>query len=174
MHSSASPVVLMVSLLAGCAGAPTPTPDAPPDAELPAQVVVSAHLPPPLSIDGLTVHLDDGTRHWTVRGEELVHASGNVWRGAPQGTARHGSLQVRFVLEGTDGTVASSGGITLSLKPDWIHGVDIHAATEDPRRYCFGCQGSVRFELDPVAASPAADAIYVVWGGNSISSPVVY
>ena len=161
-------------LLAGCAGVPTASPDTPPTADPSAQVALSAHLPPPLSIDGLTVYLDDGTRRWVVRGDALAHASGNVWRGAPQATARHGQLKVRYVLEDASGAVVSKGEVSLPLKPDWIHGVDIHAATEDPRRYCFGCQGSVRFELDPAAASLAADAIYVVWGGNSISSPVVY
>ena len=147
---------------------------APADATALAQVVVSTHLPAPLSIHGLTVHLDDGRRQWTVRGSELDHASGNVWRGTPQPTASNGELHVRFELEDHTGRIVSEGAIDLPLKPDWIHGVDIHAASEDPRRYCFGCLGSVRFALDPSAASPAADAIYVVWGGNSISSPVVY
>lgn len=64
--------------------------------------------------------------------------------------------------------------LLLAGEPDWIHGVDIHAANEDPRRYCMGCLGSVRFPLDPEGQSPAANAIYVIWGGNSISSPVVY
>lgn len=168
-------VLLLTGLLVGCAGLPdtdagTPAAVAPP----PAQVAISAHLPPPLSIDGLTVHLDDGTRRWVVRGSELEHASGNVWRGTPQSTANRGTLVVRYVLEAAAGTVVSEGNVALPLKPDWIHGVDIHAANEDPRRYCMGCLGSVRFPLAPEARSEAADAIYLVWGGNSISSPAVY
>lgn len=168
-------VLLLTGLLTGCAGLPDTVADTTTTDDSPlAQVAISAHLPPPLSIDGLTVLLDDGTRRWVVRGSELEHASGNVWRGAPQMTSSHGTLVVRFVLEAAGGIVASEGSVALPLEPDWIRGVDIHAATEDPRRYCFGCQGSVRFELAPAAATPAADAIYVIWGGNSISSPVVY
>ena len=169
------PVVFLACLLAGCTSLRDRGPVAPPASDLlPAQVVISAHLPPPISIRGLTVHLDDGTRRWTVRGDELDHASGHVWRGMPHATASHGTLRVRYVLEAPGGAVLSEGSVLLPLKPDWIHGVDIHAANEDPRRYCMGCFGSTRFPLHDEGQSAAANAIYVIWGGNSISSPVVY
>ena len=168
-------VVFLAGLLAGCTGLRDGGPVAVPASDVsPAQVVISAHLPAPLSVHGLTVHLDDGARRWTVRGEELGHASRNVWRGVPQATASEGTLRVRYVLTAPDASVVSEGRIELPLKADWVHGVDIHAANEDPRRYCMGCLGSVRFPLAPEGRSPDADAIYVVWGGNSNSSPVVY
>ena len=167
--------LLMAGLLAGCSAAPVRAPAiAPPSGTTLAQVVVSAHLPAPLSVERLAVHFDDGTRQWTVHGRDLAHASGNVWRGTPQTTAASGTLHVRYVVTAPDATVVSEGSIDLPLRADWIHGVDIHAATEDPRRHCMGCQASVRFALAPQGRSPAADAVYVVWGGNSISNPVVY
>lgn len=167
--------LLLAGMLAGCTATPARMHEAapPPDGAL-AQVVVSAHLPPPLSIEHLAVHFDDGTRQWTVHGRELAHASGNVWRGEPIATADSGTLAVRYVLTAPDARVVSEGRIELPLQPDWIHGIDIHAATEDPRRYCMGCRGSVRFALAPQGQSPAADAVYVVWGGNFIANPVVY
>ena len=163
-----------VALLTACASAPPAhRADAAPDA-LPSQVVVSAHLPAPLTVQGLQVHFDDGTRQWTVPGTALAHVSGRVWRGEPQATATSGTLRVRYELASPDGQLLSTGAIELPLQPDWIHGVDIHAAIEDPRRHCMGCLGAVEFPLAAQARSADARAVFVVWGGNSITSPVVY
>lgn len=167
--------LLLTGLVAGCTATPAGVQTTATRSDgTGAQVVVSAHLPPPLSAERLAVHFDDGTRRWTVHGRDLEHASGRVWRGTPQATAASGTLRVRYVLTAPDATVLSEGRIDLTLRQDWIHGIDIHAATADPRRYCMGCLGSARFPLATTGQSPAADAVYVVWGGNSISSPVAY
>jgi len=42
-------------------------------------------------------------------------------------------------------------------------------ADEDPLATCFGCVGSER-----VTGLAGTAAVWVVWGGNSISAPVVY
>lgn len=90
-------------------------------------------------------------------------------------TASGGTLTITYALA-VSGTLAtaSSGSIELPLRQDWIYGVDIRADTTDPRRLCFGCIGSKAFSLAPEFRSAEAESVYVVWGGNSISHPVIY
>lgn len=50
----------------------------------------------------------------------------------------------------------------------------VFSRTVDPIRQCFGCFGSVAFDLLPAYRTVDHDSIWVVWGGNSISNPVTY
>jgi hypothetical protein len=44
----------------------------------------------------------------------------------------------------------------------------------NPTQYCLGCLGSRSFPLSVAYRRVAADSVWVTWGGNSISNPVVY
>lgn len=53
-------------------------------------------------------------------------------------------------------------------------GASVRSATTDPKFECFGCLGSQAFPLIAEYQAPDRDSIWVVWGGNSISDPVIY
>jgi hypothetical protein len=89
-------------------------------------------------------------------------------------TKTAGDLEVRFSLASGQGEMPNVGSITLPLKNDWRWGVQFYISTSDPRDGCFGCFGSKSFELDPVLGYDEEQKLYIVWGGNSISHPVVY
>jgi len=92
-----------------------------------------------------------------------------------------GKLEVEFeLLDRQTGRRVSGGLFRLGLKPDWRHDVIFRPAPveSDPTRGCFGCldyhsYGIIQDALG--SASPLrGDSLYVILGGNSISSPVVY
>ena len=68
----------------------------------------------------------------------------------------------------------SAGTVTLPLRRDWRWNVSVQSATTDPKFECFGCLGSQAFPLIAEYQAPDRDSIWVVWGGNSISAPVIY
>ena len=76
-----------------------------------------------------------------------------------------GAVIVRFTL-GSE----SDGEVVIEARPDWEWEVQFHIATTDPFDQCFGCVGSEAFPLN----SREDVHLYVVWGGNSISDPVVF
>ena len=140
-----------------------------------AKVTIRANLPQPLRVDMLTVKIDDGRQVRTLTGADFKLLGGNQHRGPTLGTSTHGTLIVSYSLRSSASlSDVSSGQIELPLRKDWTYGVDVLADTADPRRLCFGCQGSKAFSLAPDFRSPLADSVYVVWGGNSISHPVIY
>ena len=76
-----------------------------------------------------------------------------------------GAITVRFSL-GSE----SEGEVVLEARADWEWEVQFHIAGTDPFDQCFGCVGSATFPL-----SDREDVrLYVVWGGNSISDPVIF
>lgn len=77
----------------------------------------------------------------------------------------HGEMTVSFRV-----AERGSGTVRIPLKPDWEREVQFHVADSDPIDRCFGCEGSERFEFSGLPGKH----LYVVWGGNSISEPVVY
>jgi hypothetical protein len=52
--------------------------------------------------------------------------------------------------------------------------VDLIHQTTNPDEACFGCVGSQVFPLAPAYRATGRDSLWVVWGGNSISDPVIY
>lgn len=140
-----------------------------------ARVSVSFLPRGPLAVSMLRVRLSDGARthnlgpaDFTTGGASAPHRS----RELP--TRQRGTLRVAFALVAGAGDTVSRGEVELPLRRDWRYGVDIMPDTADPTRFCFGCQGSRAFGLAAAYAGPAADSVYVVWGGNSIKNPVVY
>lgn len=116
----------------------------------------------------LRVSLRDG-----LRVEEFT-LGGSVRSVGPLETGSAGTLHIDFALLADGVPSETSGSIGLPLKPDWRWGVDFHIAVEDPMQQCFGCFGSRSFELDPALGFDEGLMLWVVWGGNSISNPVVY
>lgn len=85
-----------------------------------------------------------------------------------------GTVDVTFELN--DAAISEavvSGRIRLPLRPDWRWEVSFQPDSTNPLHRCFGCVDAQAFAL-PSSWSPAGDSLYVVWGGNSISSPVIY
>lgn len=92
----------------------------------------------------------------------------------PFGTGRHGDLKIVCVVLLDGQATQTRGSIELPLRSDWRWGVDFFIRDEDPAKTCFGCFGSKSFELDPELGYGEGKKFYIVWGGNSISHPVVY
>ena len=92
----------------------------------------------------------------------------------PIGTGSAGTLSVEFTVLHDGVPTETAGSIALPLKRDWRWGVDFSITVNDPMDTCFGCFGSEEFELDPVLGYDSQQRLYVVWGGHSISNPVVY
>jgi hypothetical protein len=96
--------------------------------------------------------------------------SPSVPRTAPFDTQGHGTLSGQVWLVAGHDTMAT-GTFDVPLREDWRWGVDIFVADSNPMRYCFGCFGSRSFKAAP---SAPGDSLFLVWGGNSISNPVIY
>ena len=92
----------------------------------------------------------------------------------PLRTSSAGTIRVEFVMLQDGVPTGTSGVLELPLKKDWRWGVDLCIAVDDPVQICFGCMGSESFDLDPVLGYDEEKSLFVVWGGNSISNPVIY
>jgi hypothetical protein len=128
-----------------------------------------------LGKDNITITISDGRQTGKLTGADIKQWPGESYeRSAYVPTRSSGSLFVNFVLVSSEGDTTSSGNVKLNLKADWRWGVDFHLAPENPRRYCFGCFGSESYPLTEPFRENGIDSVFVVWGGNSISHPVVY
>lgn len=92
----------------------------------------------------------------------------------PFRTATSGDLHIACSIMGAGGETSVTTAVTLRLRPDWRYGVDCAAGPHNPYRACFGCMGYAAQPLGPEQGFAAGDSLYVVWGGTSISSPVLY
>jgi hypothetical protein len=159
-----SRIWVLGSLLVGAGGCG-------PDARLSISVPL---MPPPLALEMLTVTVREGHRTWQWHGDDFRSTRENATPHTPEiPTGTRGEVEVRFRLQ-TGDQILSEGTVALPLREDWRWGVDIRAATTDPRLECFGCVGSRAFSLAAAFRPVNRDSIWVVWGGNSISNPVVY
>lgn len=88
-------------------------------------------------------------------------------------TSTTGRLETRFwLIRGAD--TLSLGQVQIDLRPDFRWGLSFRREASDPTTTCFGCFGRAAFELAPELQEVPEDSVWVVWGGNSISNPVVY
>lgn len=118
----------------------------------------------------VTVWLEDGESFRVLRGEALGSN-----QAAPRefATATRGTLRLHFRIA-TASVVASEGAIAVPLRSDWRYSFDVVVDSLDPKQTCFGCQGSRAFPLAAAYRRVPQDSVWIVWGGNSISHPVVY
>jgi hypothetical protein len=140
-----------------------------------ARISISADIAPPLSLDMLTVTLRDRDRLLTWHGADFRPRPENATPSTgDQDTFTSGpDLELNYQLE-SGGEVLSSGSVILPRRSDWSWGVTIWARTTDPGEECFGCFGSAAFPLAPAFRAAGRDSVWLVWGGNSISDPVIY
>ncbi len=126
----------------------------------------------------LHVRLADGHSTWTFGPEDLgldARYAAQWW--TPEvATENSGTLSMAFWFLSPEGDTVSAGEVSMPLRDDWRWHIGIHGAAG--RRYfqgCFGCSGAEPFEIRvPAYATTDSDSVWVIWGGNSISHPVIY
>lgn len=121
----------------------------------------------------LTVTATAGDWALVVDGDEIA-TDGSPTRSPEFDTPGSGTLTVEAVLREPGGPTLADGSIELELREDWVWGVDLHLADTDPAAMCFGCLGSAAFPVPDTLTGDPRDSLFIVWGGNSISDPVVY
>ena len=113
-------------------------------------------------------------------GDGVRTATGDDFAGHPDRvdtreyeTSTRGTLEIEVEVV-SDSEVVSSGSLDLPLQPDWLWNVSLILRAENPYETCIGCFGYRSCPLaDEFRASPA-ESLWMIWGGNSISEPVVY
>jgi len=111
---------------------------------------------------------------WLGRRTNTVELDGEHISAGPFATAQSGTIRIHFALLKDGVPTSTTGEIQLGLRRDWGWGVGFMVDNESPEGRCFGCFGATEFELDPVLGYSPELKLYVVWGGNSISDPVIY
>lgn len=128
---------------------------------------------PSFSRDLLVIEFTDGGRTRRLTGSDFVAASSLRSDTREFETRTSGELVTEFwLISGAD--TLSSGELSLQLRPDFRWNISFQRADADPTDMCFGCIGSVAVELASSLQQVPADSLWVVWGGNSISNPVVF
>ena len=140
-----------------------------------ARISITSSLDSPLSTEMLTVSVRDVNRLIRFTGADFRTDADHSNPTTPEvGTATSGpDLELSYTLESA-GAILSSGTFTIPRRSDWRWNVSFWAATTNPMESCFGCFGFATFPLAETARTPGRDSIWVVWGGNSISDPVIY
>jgi hypothetical protein len=139
-----------------------------------ARVKVGFHQQDNLPISMLRVRLVDGFHSYELGPADFNSNEGHAYHSPKLPTRTSGTLHFAFALVEPSGDTVSGGAVELPLRRDWSYEIDIQADSTDPTRTCFGCQGSRPFHLAPEYREPAFDSVYVIWGGNYISEPVMY
>jgi hypothetical protein len=103
-----------------------------------------------------------------------VHLNSTTRTAGPFSTKTSGELDVTCSILTAQDEIKRGGSITLPLRDDWRWGVDFYISVDDPSEMCFGCFGSESFALDPALGYAEDKKLFIIWGGNSISHPVVY
>jgi hypothetical protein len=119
--------------------------------------------------EGVVIQLEDSFGWRSISGTDMKNDESGVPVSPWIATDTKGRLEVKVMV--TDATGATAGGaFDLELRDDWHWNVMLTQYPHDPQIGCMGCFGSHRF-----TTSVAQDwSMWAVWGGNSISNPVVY
>jgi hypothetical protein len=126
----------------------------------------------------LHVRLDDGHSVWTFGSDQIgedPRYPGQWWTPEVE-TAHSGTLTMRFSFVTSEQDTVSVGRVSMPIRKDWRWYIGIYgAAGRSYYRNCFGCYGAEPFAiLVPTYALTGSDSVWVIWGGNSISHPVIY
>jgi hypothetical protein len=115
--------------------------------------------------------LSDGKSNWRFEGDDLNSAP--YWSTPEVQTLMSGTLTMDFSIETADGAIVSQGRMSWPLEPDRRLSIYLNRGAHAHR--CWGCSGSQSFPIVNAKYNASRhDAIFVVWGGNSISHPVHY
>ena len=123
----------------------------------------------------ITVH--DNFFKWKVYGEldENAPIGSNAWSSKEFPTTSSGNIIIGFELKTKSNKLISQGDISIPLKEDWAWSVEFRHSSFNPIKGCFGCYGSKSFPiLNDNYIKEDTDSIYVVYGGNYISHPLIY
>jgi hypothetical protein len=159
MKQSLAPFIGL-ALLAACS----------PDARMNAML----YLNDPITPSMVTVTVEDGTRRWTWTGSDFATSPESAMPVTPwMHTSTSGDARVSFELRDGD-AVVSTGSIILPLQDDWQWGVDLMVRSTNPMMGCLGCTDAVAFPIADAYRTESRDSLWLVWGGNSISNPLIY
>lgn len=113
-------------------------------------------------------------------GDGVRTATGDDFAGHPDRvdtreyeTPTRGTLEIEVEIV-SDAEVVSSGSLDLPLQPDWGWNVQLFLRAENPHEGCIGCFGYRSFPVAEEFRASPAESLWMIWGGNSISEPVVY
>jgi hypothetical protein len=120
-------------------------------------------------LGGLSIELQTVSEVISIAGEQLARTADYEQLHSTWHEITGEELTIDFSLASRQ-TELTAGQVRLEVIPDWEWEVQFHLSATDPADTCFGCQGSVAFDL----AGENTSRLYVVWGGNSISDPVAY
>jgi hypothetical protein len=127
-----------------------------------------------LTKEMITITIDDGRSRWQFGSSGLQSYMG-AWSTPELATRNKGTLLVRYQVKDSIGDVVSEGDVALDLRKDWRWGIDMFHRDRNPYRMCMGCLGYRSYPImDPAYMASDSDSVFVVWGGNSITNPVVY
>lgn len=160
MRCAALPLLLLVTF--GCAEQRT-------------TVRAVTSLTPPIDLTMLTVWFRAGGRAWQAHASDFTaDASLALPHTIEWNAGTPGPIDVAFELRDSTGAVVAGGQVPLPPRTDWRWDVYFFNVTQDPRSTCLGCSGAFSFSLAAGYQAPGRDSLWVVWGGNSISNPVIY
>lgn len=122
--------------------------------------------------DQVTIRFSHGGTSRVVTGEDFEGTSSRFDTREFR-TPTSGTLIVDVTIAEA-GEVIATGMVELPLRPDWGWGVDLFLGDRNPTDTCFGCVDYRAFGVAEGHRDSPADSLWVVWGGNSISNPVVF
>ena len=128
---------------------------------------------PGFSADLVVLEFSDGKLTRRLTGDDFAAGAGSRRDTRDFETRTTGELVTSFwLLQGSD--TLSSGELRIDLRSDWAWNISFFRADENPSGTCFGCVGATPYELEAEAQTAPTDSLWLVWGGNSISDPVVF
>ncbi|MFH1006082.1 MAG: hypothetical protein V1800_01105 [Candidatus Latescibacterota bacterium] len=127
-----------------------------------------------LTKEMVVITIDDGQSKWRF-GSSSLHSNSGGWSTPEIETRKEGTLLVDYQFKDSEGVVVSTGQVKLGLRRDWRWGIDVFHSDQNPYHMCMGCFGYESFPIMiPAYVTSDSDSVFVIWGGNSISNPVVY
>lgn len=128
---------------------------------------------PGFSADLLILEFSDGSGARRLRGVDFSRGTGSRLDTRVFETRTSGTLLTAFwLVEGSD--TLSAGDLRIDLRPDWEWNIGFMRGSENPAAMCFGCVGAAAYGIAEALQGTPSDSLWLVWGGNSISDPVVF
>ncbi len=116
----------------------------------------------------------DGPRTRTLGRSDFASHEGVQFDAGPFETSTSGTLRLACSILDSSGHSVAAETVRLPLRPGWRYSVTCAVGMHNPADACFGCLGSEATPLGPALGFAPGDSLFVVWGGTSISNPVLY
>lgn len=122
----------------------------------------------------LLIEYRDNRFQYTIEGENFfTDEEHSIPHTIGYETSRNEFASLTFSFQDNN-IIISEGSLQLPLRMDWGWGVSFHIDNKNPAKTCFGCLGYKVFPINKKYRESENDSLYVIWGGNSISSPGIY